>query len=186
MDSLEKKLDEVLVKKAPVQLPENAKKWIVEYSPYFGLAFGIIGLLMTLGFWGAGHTVNNFASNVDALNRAYGIETTVSTPSLGITFWLALLALLGWSIINIVAFPGLKARSKAKGWNLLFYSTLVYALYDVFNAVYSSDIFSMIFPLVGIVVSLYFLFQIRSYYGTGKKVADKPVDSKPAADKATK
>lgn len=162
LSSLEAKLDEVFVKKAPWQLPEKAKKWIATYSPWFGLIGGVLGLLAALSLWRAGHEVDNLVNYANQLSKAYG--GAVNTTHLGLSFYIALIALVAQSVVSIVAFPGLKARSKAKGWNLLFYAALVNVLYDVFRAVYYSSVSGFIGALIGTVISFYFLFQIRSQY----------------------
>ncbi len=56
VSSLETKLNEMLVTKAPFQLPENARKWIATYAWIFALvgciygAFTVLLLLPLLGF----------------------------------------------------------------------------------------------------------------------------------------
>ena len=163
---LEKQLNDVFVTKAPYQLPEKAKKWIVEYSPIIGVVFGILGLLAAFGLWNAAHVTNSLVDYSNALSKAYGNGQTVS--KLGVSFYLAFVALLATSIIPIVAYPGLKARSKAKGWNLLFISALVSLAYGILNAFYQGSVMSLLSTLLGSAIGLYILFQIREFYN-GKK-----------------
>ena len=165
---LEKALDDVFVKKAPYQLPEKAKKWIVQYSPIIGLVIGVLGLLAALGLWNAAHAVNRLVDYANTLSRAYGTGETVK--HLSVTFYVAFIALLATSAVHIIAYPGLKARSKAKGWNLLFYGALLGLVYDVFNAVYNGSVFGAVWALIPSVIGLYVLFQIRDHYN-GKKAA---------------
>ena len=172
---LEKTLDEVFVKKAPFQLPENSKKWIVEYSPIIGAVIGVLGLLSAWGLWGAAHVVNRLVDYSNAISSAYGVHETVQ--HLTFSFYIAFIALLAMSLVHIAAYPGLKARSKAKGWNLLFYGAIISLVYDVFNAVYYGSIFNIIGSLIGSAIGLYILFQIRSYY-TGKVSVEKKPEAK--------
>ena len=156
---LEKSLEQVFVKNAPYQLPEQAKKWIVRYSPIIGLIFGVLGLFATLALWNAAHLVTNYT---DTLYGNLGIDRPVKT--LGFSFYIALISLLISSVISILAYPGLKAHSKARGWNLLFYSALISLIYGVFNAIYQGGVFSLVTTFIGSAIGLYFIFQIRSFY----------------------
>ncbi len=186
MDALENKLDEALVKNAPVQLPENAKKWIVTYNPYITLVIGILGLLAAWGLWGAAHAVNDVVNTIDSAYRAYGIDTKLTRDAnLGISFWIAWLSLLVQSVIMIAAYPGLKVRSKKRGWDLLFYGAIISLISGVFYGVYDSSIFSIIMRVIGSVIGFYFLFQVRSYY-TGKQAKKAEVADKPAAKSTEK
>ncbi len=168
LDTIENKFEEAFVKKAPFQLPENAKKWIVQYSPYIGLVLGILGLWAALLLWRAAHRVNELIEGLDAFTRAYGVNTGVDEARLGVLFWLSFFALVAQSAVSIIAFPGLKERSKKRGWDLLFYSALFSLVYGVFNAFYDKSFMSLVSSLIGSVIGFYFLFQIRSYY-TAKK-----------------
>lgn len=164
MDGLEKKLDEVFVKNAPVQLPENAKKWIVDYGPYIDLVLGILVLLGAWSLWQAGHYVNELVNYTDSVYRAKGLaSSSLDTAELGASFWIAWVALLAQAIVMIAAFSGLKARKK-QGWNLLFYGSLLSLISGLFYGLYDNSVFSIFARLVGSAIGLYFLFQIRSYY----------------------
>lgn len=167
LNKLEDKLNPVLTKDAPFQLPENAKKWIVEYSPIISAVIGVLGLLAAMSLWRAAHLVNDLVDFSNALSKAYGTKETVA--KLGVSFYLSFAALLASSIIPIVAYPGLKAKSKKRGWDLLFISAIISLIYGVALAIYDTSVFSLISKLLGSVISLYFLFQIRSYYLPGKK-----------------
>ena len=48
---LEDKMEEYLVKKAPIQIPENGKKALVQWMPWIALVFGVLSLLSALGLW---------------------------------------------------------------------------------------------------------------------------------------
>ena len=176
LKQLEDTLSPVFTKNAPVQLPENAKKWIVEYGPIIGAVLGIFGIIASLSLWSAAHTVNRLVDYSNAISKAYGTGETVK--SLGIFFYLSFASLIITSVISIAAYPGLKARSKSRGWDLLFLSAIISLIYSVLNAAYSFSFFNLLSSLVGSAIGLYFLFQIRSYYMGAKKTdAPKPVDA---------
>ena len=184
MDDIEKKLNEVFVTKAPVQLPEKAKKWIVEYSPYIGLVLGVLGVLAAMSLWRSAHYVNDFVKEVDRLYGDYGItgRSNRVSPDLGVSFWIAWMSLLSQAVISVIAFPGLKARSKVRGWNLLFYSAVISLVSGIFYGLYDSSVSSVIGRIIGSAIGFYFIFQVRSYY-LGKKSTEGVSSPKPAAKK---
>lgn len=153
LQSLETKLNEVLVTKAPVQLPENWRKWLATYAWVFaliGFVFGIVTVLLLLPLLG-------FASV---------LGTTVGAAGYVLFAWLSLIVLAGYVAVLGVAIPKLKKMQKA-GWNLIFYSTLFFFAYDVFNALTNfgaGSVMSLIWNALTTVVSLYFIFQIRSKF----------------------
>ncbi len=164
LDSLETKLNEVLVTNAPFQLPENFRKWLATYAWIFaliGLVFGIFSLLILLPLLG-------FASV---------LGTAVGSAGLVFFAWLSFAVLLGYVILLGIATPKLKRMEKS-GWNLIFYSTLFFFAYDVFNALRdfgAGAIFTLIWNVLVTTVSLYFIFQMRSYFMGKKPAAVKPV-----------
>jgi hypothetical protein len=153
LESLENQLNEVLVKKAPVQLPENARKWIATYAWVFaliGLIFGVLGffpLLAAIGFvsvWGA----------------------AVGAGGYVIMAWISLIVMAGYLVVLAIATPKLKRMEKT-GWNLLFYSAAFFFVYDVFNWLRYpsfSSVFGLVWNVLWAVVGFYFIFQIRSYF----------------------
>ena len=167
LQKLEDKLNPVLTKNAPFQIPENAKKWIVKYMPIIGLVIGVLGLFAALALWNAAHTASTLVDYANELSKTYGTGETVE--NIGVSFYLAFIMLLITSIIPIIAYPGLKAHSKSKGWNLLYISALLSLVYGVFNAIYYGSPMNLISTFIGSAISLYILFQIRSYYVGSKK-----------------
>lgn len=159
---LEKKLNELLVKKAPVQIPPAGREAIAKYSPWISLLAGLFGLFAALALWRAAHTVNELVEFANRISASVGAESTVA--KLGVAFWLSLGALVLFSVLALVAVPALKARKKT-GWNLAFYSVLANLLYGVFALFYDGAGFgSFISAAIGTLLSLYVLFQVRSYF----------------------
>ena len=162
LSQLETALSDVFVKKAP-KLPEGAKRFIVTYLPYINLVFGVLAL------WAAWAIYNwaNYASEVtDYLNsysRALG-GTDVVSRDLTVGLWLAIIVLVIEAVLYIAAFAGTRDRKKS-GWDLLFYALLVNAVYGVVVVFTSYGGFgNLLGALIGTVIGLYFLFQIRSSY----------------------
>jgi hypothetical protein len=134
-------LDLYFGKKAP-QLPDNIKEAIVKYSPYLAIILIVIavpGLLIALG-------ISAFASPFVYMGGFH----------YGPTFTLAGLVLLVSLGLEAAAIPGLFKRTKM-AWDLMFYSTLI-------NAVYQLVTLNLVGMIISAAISFYFLFQIRSYY----------------------
>jgi hypothetical protein len=172
LKSLEKSLDGIFDKNAP-QLPDNAKKIIVQYLPYLNLVFGVLALLAAWGLYDAAHTVNNLVDYANSLSAAYGGEK-IATSHLTFMVWLAIATLAVEAVLYIAAFPGTKARKKS-GWDLLFYALLINVVYGIVAAFTDyGGAGRLIGSLIGSAVGTYFLFQIRgSYTAKGGKSAPK-------------
>lgn len=138
---LENLCDEYFGKKAP-SLPENAKEAIVKFGPWIALILLVISAPAILGLLGLGAALSPFAY---LGNFSAGIGYTVS-----IVFTVVIM------VLEIIALPGLFKRAKS-GWNMMFYVTLLQAV----DSLVSVNIGGLI---IGTLLSLYVLFQIKSYY----------------------
>jgi hypothetical protein len=160
---LEKTLDEVFVKKAPA-LPENGKKWIVEYLPWINIILGVLALWAVYTLWHWARWTSEWANYANSLSSMYGSSAVVSTNRWTVGVWLSLAVLAAQAVLYIAAFPALKARKKS-GWDLLFYASLVNVVYGVVVLFTDYGGFgSFLGSLVGTAIGLYFLFQIRALY----------------------
>jgi hypothetical protein len=156
----EAKGNELFVKKAPFQIPENGRKTLVQWSPWISLVVGLFGLLASLFLWQAAHTVNTIVTYVNSYNYSAPVQ------HLGLFFWLSMLALLFSSVLMLASVPGLKNRSKSRGWDLAMLGVLfnfVYGLVYVFSSL-GGGLGRLIGSLISLVIGLYLLFQIRSFY----------------------
>ena len=132
-------LDYYLVTKAPFQLPMAAKEAIVKYGPWIAILLLVLALPAILFVLGIGALFVPFAG------AAYATTFTYTT-----IFLIIIVAL------EVAALPGLFAR-KMQGWRLIFYARLV--------AIVSSLLSGLIInAIVGAVISLYILFQVRPLY----------------------
>lgn len=141
LGQLEDMLDEYLVKKAPA-LPENAKEALVKFIPWINLVFIILGLPVLLTLFGLSAVLTPFAMIGGYHGSAFGIIFQILT-------------LVG-IVVEIMALPGLFKR-QAQGWRLSFYATLISLVTGLFGG-------NLVSALVGAIISLYILFQIKSYY----------------------
>ena len=132
-------LDFYLVKKAPFQIPDGGREWIVKFSPWITVVLLVLLLPLLLVALGIGTFFMPFGGPGYA--TGFGFLTLVLIVELG---------------LMIAALPGLFARKMA-GWRLLFYSQLVSI---VFSLLSGSIIGGLLFGLI----SLYILFQVRPLY----------------------
>lgn len=139
---IEAQCDLYLVKKAPFAIPENIKEMIVKYGPYLSLILIVMSLPVILATLG----VSSLLMPLSVIGgTGYNFMSTLSGIFLLVTI-----------ILQIVALPGLFKRA-ASSWRLMFYSTLINAVYSLFS-------FNLGGLIIGTLLSLYVLFQIKSYY----------------------
>jgi len=131
-------LDFYLVRKAPFQIPDGAREWIVRYGPWIMLVLLVLALPGLLVAFGIGTLMLPFSGGYAS---GFGILT--------------LFVIIG-AALRAFSLPGLFAR-KMSGWQLAFYATLV----DFVGGLLGG---SLISPIVGALIGLYILFQIRSLY----------------------
>lgn len=140
LGDLEKLGDEYLVKKAPA-LPDGVKEAIVKFGPWISLILMIISAPLILGFLGFGTLMMPFGY----LGLQTGMGYTVSMVFTAVII-----------VMELIALPGLFKRAKS-GWNMMYYASLV-------AAVQSLVAFNWAGLVIGTLLGLYVLFQVKSYY----------------------
>lgn len=166
MKQLEKSMDEYLVKKAPFQIPESGRKLLVEWFPWLSLIFGLFALFAAKGLWDLANSgAVELGNALNEYSRSLGIDTGVNTIDYGTLFYVAMFALVLQGVLMIGAFPGLRARSKSRGWNLVLFSVVANFLYGIFYIFTDSGTLgNLLGSVIGVVISLYLLAQIKSHY----------------------
>jgi hypothetical protein len=134
-------LEFYLVQKAPFQIPDGGKEWIVKYGPWITVVLLILSLPLILIALGIGTVLVPFAGVGYATGFGYLAILTLVTVGL-----------------QVAALPGLFAR-KMSGWNLIFYSRIVSFIGALLMG-------ALISAILGALISLYILFQIRPLYRT--------------------
>ncbi len=143
---LEETLDLYLAKKAP-SLPKNIKDAIVNFAPWITIILMVIAIPAVLLVLGLGALVAPFSVLLGpAAAASYGFTYLISTIILAVTI-----------ILELMAIPGLFARSK-KGWRLVYYATLIGFVSNLFHPL------NIIGSLISAIIGLYFLFQVKEYY----------------------
>lgn len=132
-------LDFYLVKKAPFQIPDGGKEFIVKFGPWITLVLMVLALPFLLFALGVGTFLMPFGG------VAYATGWGLGTILIIVEF-----------VMRAMALPGLFAR-KMSGWTMLFYSMLVGLLASLVS-------YNIIGGLIGALIGLYILFQVRSKY----------------------
>ena len=144
---LEVILEEYLVEKVPFQLPKNVKEIIVKFAPYLAIIGVVMGIPGVLALLGAG-------TILAPLGLVGGIMT--GRPFLGFGYIVSVVFLGVMILLEGLAIPGLFSRSK-KGWTYLYWSALVGVLQNIIS-------FNVGGLVIGGLISMYFLFQVKEYY----------------------
>ena len=139
---LENLLDEYLVKIAPFTLPDGWRETIVKFAPWLTLILMLVALPALLAIFGLGAIFAPFS-------YLGGIQT-------GLNYTVGLIVAAVAVILNALAIPGLFKRTR-QGWMFLFYATLVGVVENVIH-------FNIGNLILGSLLSLYILFQVKGYY----------------------
>jgi hypothetical protein len=132
-------LNTYLVDKAPYQIPAAGKEWIVKYGPWIAIVLLILLLPPILLLLGLGAALTPFGGVYYATNYSYIAIVTLIQAGL-----------------TVAALPGLFAR-KMSGWTLLFYSRILAIVTTLLLG-------NVVAALLGGLIGLYILFQIRPLY----------------------
>lgn len=134
-------LEEYLVKKAP-GLPTGWKEFIVKVLPWFTIIVLILSIPLILAFLGISFIIL-------PLSFMGGLGS-------GVNAFIAWLFLIASFILDLLALKGL-FNFKTQGWTYLYWGVLLNGVYNLFTLNLGSLV-------IGTGISLYILFQIRSYY----------------------
>ncbi|MFA6250337.1 MAG: chromate transporter [Candidatus Shapirobacteria bacterium] len=140
MGQLDAFLTEYLLHKAPA-LPQGFKEFIVKYGPYIDLVMIVLMAPVILAILGISAIALPFSFLGGGVSFLGIISMVLSTFIL---------------VLEIIALPGLFKR-QLKSWKLLYYV----ALLGLLNSLLS---FQLVGGLVSAAITLYFLYQIKSYY----------------------
>ncbi len=135
--SWDKVLENFFVKKLPA-LPEGVKEALVKFGPWITLVALVLSLptlLMALGLRSV------------YMSTAYGYHYGYSYY-----WWISIASM----VLMAIALPGLFKR-QLSAWKRMFYAVLVTAVYDLVT-------FSLGGLIIGTGISLYILYQIKSFY----------------------
>ncbi len=146
LSNLESTLEVYLVKKAPA-LPTQWRELLVRFAPYLAIIGVIVGVPGVLALFGLGALIVPFGT-------IGGIAS--GKPFLGVGYLFNVVFLGLMVLLEALSIPGLFGRKKA-GWNFMFWGTLVGAVQNVLS-------FNIGGLVIGTLLSLYLLFQVKEYY----------------------
>lgn len=132
-------LDFYLVQKAPFQIPGEIREFLVKFGPWIALVLLVISLPALLVMLGIGTALMPFG----------GVGYAAGFTYLSVM-------LLAQLVLQGLALPGLFAR-KMSGWKLIFYAQLIGIVFSLLSG-------SILSALIGGLIGLYILFQIRPLY----------------------
>lgn len=176
MQQIEQTLDGLFGKKAPFQLPENARQILVKVLPWLALIGGVLIIFSAWNIYQGLTVLNNLSGWANGLGATLGAgmyQPTGISPLL----WLSLIILIVEGVLYFVAFPALQTFQK-RGWDILLWVALVNAVQAIVQTIaysgYYFDIGGLFWALLSTAIGLYLLFQIRPYYTGEKKLAPTP------------
>lgn len=182
MNGIESGLDKMF--KVVPSLPENARKALAKALPWLALAGGILTLIGCWYLYQAVSFVNQWYGYADSLYSSLGYSANTAAGET-IFLWISLALLVVQAVLMLVAFPSLRTGKKL-GWSLMLWSAFANIVYDVIYCLFGYgylNIGQLVLYLVGALIGLYLLFQVRPYFmGAAARpaapVAAKPVDKK--------
>ena len=148
MNGLENWLALYFGEKAP-QLPPKAKEVIVKIAPWLVLLGILLSLPAILSLLGLG-----------TLGASWMMWAGVT----GGSYYLWLILMVAVVVLEVIALPGLFHRTR-KGWLFAFYAVLV-------SAVQNLVMMNIGALIIGLLIGLYFLFQVRSHYHSASTSTD--------------
>jgi len=141
LGQIENFFDEYLVRKAPFHLPDNVKEVIVKVAPWITIILMVLAIPLILA--AIGFTV------------AFAPAAVVAGHSLGTVYWIGWVITLASLILEIMSIKGLLHR-QMQGWRYVYWAMLL--------GVLSNILMVSIGGLVGNLIGLYILFQVKSKY----------------------
>lgn len=130
------------VKKVP-SLPTNLKEMLVKFAPWAAIITVVLAIPTIISFLGIGSYMNIYGYSY--IGRHFGAR------------YLLLIIFLATNVIlKGLSISPLFSKS-IKGWNLFFYSTLLYFVYSIIT-------FDIVGGLISTLISIYLLFQVKEYY----------------------
>lgn len=142
INQLEETLETYLVDKAPFQIPQGGKDFIVMVAPWLIIITALMALPAIMALIGLGGMMGPWT-----MNYRFGF---------GSGWWISTVILAISVVFELVALPGLFARTM-QGWRYVFYAQLV-------SIVSSLVVWNIGGAIIGGIIGLYILFQVKEMY----------------------
>lgn len=140
LKKLEDFLTLYLVTKAPYTIPPRVREKIVAIVPWINLILLITFLPILVALFGLNFALFSFVSTMGVYMNGWGLATIFA---------------LAVFVLEICALPGLFKRKKY-AWTLVMYAALLTVISDV--------VFFSVGGILGGIIGLYILFQVKEYY----------------------
>lgn len=156
-------------------LPVGLSKWIAQNLWWIVLVIVIISILNI--FWISLLVVGALLPMGVPANSYLGDDV--------MTVWLTMGVLIVGTIAEAVAIVPLRERRKM-GWDILLWLNLASFVVSAVICLVTFQLFDIVGPLIGLAISLYFLFEIRNYFLESKvtKVSGVKPTKKPKEPEA--
>lgn len=169
---------EAQYKKVP-HLPVGVRKWLAENAWWLvliGVIVGIFAILSILSLLG----LAMLGLSIGGALLGAGIGAAVGATLGGILLVTALISLalyIAETVLMGMAIMPLKDMKK-RGWDLLFVVAVLNAVSIVVVGVLTFDLLGLVWSLLWIALSVYFLYEVRDYFLVKKAVPKKkPVEA---------
>ena len=143
-NQLEVLLNDYLGKKAPA-IPDNIKETLVSFAPYISIIEIVIALPAITAIFGLG-----------AMMSFLTPYAGVAYMNLGVMYYIGLIGIIISAVLNGMAIPGLFKRTLG-AWKLMYYATLASFVGAVIQG-------SIVNGLLGALIGMYVLFQVKNKY----------------------
>lgn len=154
---IEKWAYETFDTKNPVQLPDNARKWIAENSWWLAGVGGVLTLISAYQMWQMVHAV----SQLDSFYRAIGYT---GAASVSMQWYIMFAITIIEGVVLLAAIQKLKAMQKS-GWNLLFYLSLLGIVLGVVSMLTPGyGLGYLVIAAIGVAIGWTILMQIRDKF----------------------
>ncbi|HSW80767.1 MAG TPA: hypothetical protein VLG40_00050 [Candidatus Saccharimonas sp.] len=163
MQKLERWLNSIFVTKAPYTISQSGRQSLVSAMPWIALAAGAVMVWIAYLAWQALAFVGHFSAVANDLAQSLYGRPYAQYHDLSFLLWVALVVLIVEAVLFFVAYPNLRDRKKF-GWNLVFWVALINIAEAVLQVVATGDVLGFTGQLLGSVVGLYLLFQMRAMY----------------------
>ena len=147
LEGLEGFFDTYLRIKAPFHLPPSVKEFIVKFGPWITLVLLILAAIVIV-------PLALIAFGLTAVTLPYSAATGYASNS--VMGFVQIIIGVVVLVMEAVAIPKLLKR-QLSGWKLVYWASLLSAV----SSLISLQVVSLI---LGLVIGMYILFQIREYY----------------------
>lgn len=159
------------------KLPKGLTKWLAEYAWLLTLIGVVLSVMTLLAFVPIVLTAFGVVSTANLGLGLAGYNTTYGFDMLG---WLGMIVSIVSALIVLyleaIAITPLRIK-QYRGWQLLFFASLVSLALTVVSDIIAMQIVSIIMSLVFSAIGFYILFQLRPYF---VPAATKTTEKKPA------